>query len=167
MLQLVQAYRYEDFKEGLLKNFFLSKVTLNESIAHTFYWIVKLEKDNKENDEEIRFQFKELYEAFMEKLGKEKPECKELLESQWDFRNKLYELSSYIKEVDKVERKKERLREAISEGGKFDMMDFEPAPMPLDPSVKVCGIIPEKCSVFTSALCPLKLTFRVTEETKR
>lgn len=48
--------------------------------------------------------------------------------------------------------KKERLREAISEGGKFDMVNFEPSPMPLDPSVKVCGIIAEKCNVFKSAL---------------
>jgi phosphatidylinositol 3-kinase len=167
MLQLVQAYRYEDFNEGLLKNFFLSKVTLNQSIAQTFFWQVKLEKDNEENHEEIKEMFKDLFEAFMEKLEEDNPECKKLLDDQWKFREKLYALSNYVKLADKVEAKKQRLREAVSEGGKFDMMNFEPTPMPLDPTVFVCGIVPEKCSVFTSALCPLKLTFRVTEETQK
>lgn len=60
--------RYEDFEEGLLKDFFLSKVMLDESIAHTFYWIVKLEKDNEGNHKEIRYQFKDLYDNFMEQL---------------------------------------------------------------------------------------------------
>jgi phosphatidylinositol 3-kinase len=152
MLQLVQAYRYEDFKEGLLKNFFLSKVTQNQSIAQTFYWQVRLEKDNEENFEEIREMFTDLYDEFMNKLEEDNPECKKLLDDQWKFREKLYALSNYVKQVDKVEAKKARLREAVSEGGKFDMMNFEPAPMPLDPSVKVCGIVPEKCSIFTSAL---------------
>jgi hypothetical protein len=54
MLQLVQAYRYEDFEQGALRNFFLSRVTENPSIAHAFYWIVKLEKDNQDNLKEIR-----------------------------------------------------------------------------------------------------------------
>ena len=145
----------------------MSKVTKNRSISHTFYWNIKLEKDNEENPEEIRTHFKDLFDAFMEKLEEDDPDAKSLLERQWDFRNKLFELSSYIKEVDGVRNKKERLREAIGEGGKYEMLNFDPAPMPLDPSVYVCGIFPEKCSVFPSALCPLKLTFKVTEETEK
>ena len=43
------------------------------------------------------------------------------------------------------------------------MENFEPTPLPIDPSILVCGIIPKSCFVFKSALCPLKLTFKVHE----
>jgi len=166
LLQLTQAYRYEAFQENLLKDFLLSKVTKNQSIAHTFYWNIKLEKDNQENMEEIRYWFSELFDAFNEKLERDDPETKILLEKQWEFREKLFNLSSHVKEAKNFNGKLERLKEAISVGGKFEMYDFEPTPIPLDPTVMVCGLVPEKCTIFKSALCPLKLTFKVTEETQ-
>jgi phosphatidylinositol 3-kinase len=33
-------------------------------------------------------------------------------------------------------------------------------PCPLDPSVQLMGIVPAECSVFKSALSPLRLAFR-------
>ena len=166
MLQLTQAYRYEKFNERLLLDFFLSKVTKNSSISHTFYWSIKLEKDNKENDQRIRDEYEVLFDLFMNKLREDDPENYSLLERQWEFRNKLYDLSSYVKEANKIKQKKHRLKEAINEGGKFEMINFSPTPMPLDPTIFVCGLDPEKCTVFPSAMWPLKLTFKVTEETK-
>lgn len=144
MLQLTQAYRYEKFSEKLLLEFFLSKVTKNHSISHTFYWSIKLEKDNKENDLNIRNEYEFLFNSFMDKLREDDPENLSLLERQWEFRNKLYDLSSYVKEGNKIKHKKHRLKEAINEGGKFDMTNFEPTPMPLDPSIFVCGLETEK-----------------------
>ena len=38
-------------------------------------------------------------------------------------------------------------------------MSFEPLPLPLDAQVQVTGIIPEKATMFKSALLPLHLTF--------
>jgi len=46
------------------------------------------------------------------------------------------------------------------------MENFDPSPLPIDPSILVCGIVPESCFVFKSALCPLKLTFKLAEESK-
>ena len=42
------------------------------------------------------------------------------------------------------------------------MTQFDPyRPMPMDPKIFVRGIEPNKCFVFKSAMCPLKLTFYV------
>ena len=38
-------------------------------------------------------------------------------------------------------------------------MTFPPLPLPLDPSIQVTGLIPEKASIFKSNLFPLKLSF--------
>lgn len=44
------------------------------------------------------------------------------------------------------------------------METLEPTPLCIDPRIKVIGIVPSKCFVFKSALCPLKLTFKVLED---
>ena len=165
LLQLAQAYRYEDFEKGLLKEFFLSKVTMNQEISHTFFWIIKLEKDNKGNLPEIQEHYRLLYEEFMEKLEVEHPEIERSLQKQLEFRNRLLRLSTHIQKINGVNNKKNELRTVVNKGGEYEMLEFEPTPIPLDPSVEVCGIVPERCSVFPSAMCPLKLTFIVTDET--
>jgi phosphatidylinositol 3-kinase len=166
LLQLAQAYRYEKFEQCQLKEFLLSKVTLNETIAHTFFWIVFLEMNNKDNLSDIQDQFKLLYFEFMQKLEIDNERVKISLMEQVSFRERLFELSSHIQKISGVANKKNELRLVVGKNGIFDMHEFTPVPMPLDPSLQVCGVIADKCSVFPSAMCPLKLTFRVTEETK-
>lgn len=58
-------------------------------------------------------------------------------------------------------RKTERLREMVGEAGQCgELMSLQVA-LPLDPTVHLNGIIPSACSVFKSAMAPLRLTFRV------
>ena len=58
-------------------------------------------------------------------------------------------------------RKTERLREMVSEAGQCgELMSLQVA-LPLDPTVLLNGIIPASCSVFKSAMAPIRLTFRV------
>ena len=137
LLQLVQAYRYEDFDIGLLKTFLLSIVTKNKSIAYKFFWIVRLEKNNRGNLPEIQHYFTVLYDEFMEKLEIKLPVIKKSLEKQVEFRDKLFELSNYIQKISGVDNKKNELRKVTKKGGSFDMANFEPTPMPLDPTVEV------------------------------
>ena len=58
-------------------------------------------------------------------------------------------------------RKTERLREMISEAGQCGELMTLQVPLPLDPTVLLNGIIPPSCSVFKSAMAPIRLTFRV------
>ena len=39
--------------------------------------------------------------------------------------------------------------------------------LPIDPKIKIKGTIAQECSVFKSAKCPVKYTFKVTEDTKK
>lgn len=48
----------------------------------------------------------------------------------------------------------------VGEYGQCSELAHVTVPLPLDPSVTLTGIIPEECSVFKSALSPLRLTFR-------
>ena len=54
----------------------------------------------------------------------------------------------------------EQLRRMVGEYGQCSELAHVRVPLPLDPSVMLTGIIPEECSVFKSALSPLRLTFR-------
>jgi phosphatidylinositol 3-kinase len=57
-----------------------------------------------------------------------------------------------------------RLKKAISDP-KNELSNFEPLPLPLDPSVYITGII-EDCNVLKSSLLPMVLNFKTTNENK-
>jgi len=78
-----------------------------------------------------------------------------------EFRRKLLECSNFVKaQKGKVDKKTEILRDVIKAGGKFDLTSLpDMPPMPSDPRVKCIGIVPEKCTVFKSAVQPMRLTF--------
>lgn len=46
---------------------------------------------------------------------------------------------------------------------KINFLNFDSLPLPLDPSVKVKAVIPEKATLFKSALMPARLTFLTVE----
>ena len=57
-------------------------------------------------------------------------------------------------------KKAEALRSLLCPGGVHaDLAGFA-CPCPLDPSVHLLGLVPSECSVFKSAMTPLRLTFR-------
>jgi len=103
----------------------------------------------------------ELYEEFKELLRQRNPQALQSIQEQTRFRNRLFELATVIKDPKiKSNEKKAKLQQLVSKSQRFDMSYFDvPKPMPIDPKVLVRGIIPEKCFVFKSAMCPLKLTF--------
>ena len=57
-------------------------------------------------------------------------------------------------------KKAEALRALLSPGGVHSDLAAFACPCPLDPSVQLLGLVPSECSVFKSAMSPLRLTFR-------
>ena len=57
-------------------------------------------------------------------------------------------------------RRAEQLRRMVGQYGQCGELASLHCPLPLDPGVLLTGIIAEECSVFKSALLPLRLTFR-------
>lgn len=45
----------------------------------------------------------------------------------------------------------------------IDLLHLDGLPLPVDPSVRVVAILPERASIFTSNLMPIKLTFRTAD----
>ncbi|CAG2065923.1 unnamed protein product, partial [Timema podura] len=62
----------------------------------------------------------------------------------------------------------ERLQALLAdpEAFKMNFASFEPMPFPLDPDVHIKGIIPDKATLFKSAMMPSRLSFLTTEGTE-
>lgn len=66
-----------------------------------------------------------------------------------------------IKESGNRRKKIEKFQSLLNDSDTFkiNFLNFEPRPLPLDPSIWVKGIIPHKVTLFKSALMPAKLSF--------
>ncbi|KFM73350.1 Phosphatidylinositol 3-kinase catalytic subunit type 3, partial [Stegodyphus mimosarum] len=92
---------------------------------------------------------------------------KDLLFRQQDFVDKLLTLLKTVARESGGRRKKtERLQALLHDREiyKINFTNFDPLPLPLDPTVKVKGIIPEKTTLFKSALMPTRLTFLTVDD---
>ncbi|XP_054664913.1 phosphatidylinositol 3-kinase catalytic subunit type 3 isoform X4 [Grus americana] len=70
-------------------------------------------------------------------------------------------LSSKTKEfADNENFDNERLQALLADNEKMNLADMELIPLPLEPQVKIKGIIPEKATLFKSALMPAQLFFK-------
>lgn len=100
----------------------------------------------------------------MDKLDNENPAIAEILDGQYSLRTKLLNLSNEIKGLkkEKIAGKERFLRKEVSKNGKHDMSHFDQSlPIPVKPNLLARGAEPTKCSVFTSALAPLRMSFYV------
>uniref|UniRef100_A0A915JDD3 Phosphatidylinositol 3-kinase catalytic subunit type 3 n=1 Tax=Romanomermis culicivorax TaxID=13658 RepID=A0A915JDD3_ROMCU len=83
---------------------------------------------------------------------------------QQRFVNKLAKVScAMVKESGNRKKKIEFLQHLLTDNQHDDLINFlnlDSLPLPLDPSVKISSILPEKASVFNSANMPCKLVFR-------
>jgi phosphatidylinositol 3-kinase len=174
LLQLVQALKYEDNKDSPLTNFLIEKCSNNIELATSFYWFLKVEKDNsdqkgKKDKEEPKIItiYKEIFNNFVEKI-KNNEEIFNNIQRQEEFHNNLLKISSELTKYKKAESKKNRVREILNNTedglGKEMIKNY---PLPLYPRSEVCGTEPEKCTVFASAKCPVKYEFKITQETAK
>lgn len=89
-----------------------------------------------------------------------------ILTKQQKFIDKLVKLMKNISsESGNRQKKAEKLQQLLADSDKFkfNFSKFEPIPFPLDPEVVISGIVPEKTSLFKSALMPAKLHFKTVE----
>lgn len=90
-----------------------------------------------------------------------------ILTKQQKFIDKLVRLMRLVsRESGNRKKKAEKLQQLLADSDvcKFNFSKFEPIPFPLDPNVTINGIIPEKASLFKSALMPSKLHFKTVDD---
>ena len=170
LLQLVQALRYEDKNDSSLKKFLIEKCSKNINLATSFYWFLKVEKDNEKTKtkEELKMNiYNEIFNEFVQKI-KNFDEINKNIQNQEEFHTNLLKISSELTKYKYADDKKRYLKEILKEKdkglGKEMTNNFY---LPLYPQVIVNGVELDKCTVFPSAMCPVKYDFNVTPETSK
>ena len=182
LLQLVQAIRYEDIStkniESPLVSFLIETCSKDSILASSFYWFIECEADNdisntghknkniNNNLKEIIQIFELIRKKFFNNLQENHPNIEKLINNEKRFKNELVQISDSLTKVSKVENKKIELRNII-DTTKKDIMQNEINYLPIDPHIKIKGTITEQCSVFKSAKCPVKYTFKVEKESQK
>jgi phosphatidylinositol 3-kinase len=94
---------------------------------------------------------------------------RQLLTRQQTFVEKLVALMKVVARENGNRKKKiERLQNLLSDADTFkiNFTTFDPLPLPLDPDIKITGVMPSKATLFKSALMPGKLAFMTTNNSE-
>ena len=175
LLQLVQALKFEpppmkesdpDAEDSSLASFLIARSAANLNLGNYLHWYLMVELDdeaatlaaekNKKLFARVSYDFMMELETTPEGQARRK-----VLLRQGEFVTVLSKLSkdALNSRADRV-KKTEDLRKKLADP-KNDLLSFDPPlPLPLDPSIRITGIVPEDGSVFKSSLYPLYLNFK-------
>eukprot|EP01102_Stenamoeba_stenopodia_P008403 TRINITY_DN2413_c0_g1_i3.p1 TRINITY_DN2413_c0_g1~~TRINITY_DN2413_c0_g1_i3.p1 ORF type:complete len:756 (-),score=166.31 TRINITY_DN2413_c0_g1_i3:142-2073(-) len=160
LLQLVQALRYEKpGKKPSLTNFLICRAVNNPELANFFFWYLFVECDESKSKEKSLFD-KKVHQFLIALLKTE--EGRKIRERLTMQKEVVRKINCFINEVKSLPLQRPRKIQAMKEmlANKYSdlvaMADFWP---PLNPSIRLNGVIPEKCSMFKSALSPICLYF--------
>ncbi|XP_012281323.1 phosphatidylinositol 3-kinase catalytic subunit type 3 isoform X2 [Orussus abietinus] len=163
-----------------LASFLITRACQNSTLANYFYWYLSIECEDQvdpaitaKQDTRIREMYLTVMATFSTTLSHGNvvwQKRRAFLKRQKLFIEQLVSLVKAVaRESGNRKRKTDRLRALLAEPDplfKINFSNFEPIPFPLDPEICIKGIIPEKASLFKSALMPSKLTFLTTENTE-
>lgn len=153
-----------------LATFLIYRASKNFNLANYFYWYLMVECEDYEasavkQDNSTKNMYLTVQNTFLLALQHGSVEMQKkysYLNRQKAFIDKLVQLVKHVaREKSDRKKKTEQLQTLLkdTETFKFNFSNFEPLPFPLDPSVYIKGIVPEKASLFKSVLMPSKLTF--------
>ncbi|XP_046749472.1 phosphatidylinositol 3-kinase catalytic subunit type 3 [Diprion similis] len=163
-----------------LASFLISRACQNSTLANYFYWYLLIECEDQvdpaiaaKQDTRIREMYITVMKTFSTTLSQGSvvwQKRRAFLSRQKMFIDQLVSLVKAVaRESGNRKRKTDRLRALLADPDptfKINFSNFEPIPFPLDPEISIKGIIPEKASLFKSALMPSKLTFLTSENTE-
>lgn len=163
-----------------LASFLITRTCQNTTLANYFYWYLCIECEDQ-NDPSISAKqdtrVKEMYITVMSMFSTMLAQGNTVWQKRRAFllRQKMFidQLVALVKAVAREsgnrKKKTDRLRLLLADPDpafKINFANFEPIPFPLDPEICIKGIIPEKASLFKSALMPSKLTFLTTDNSE-
>ena len=167
LLQLVQAYKYEDYEDSHLKTFLINKAVKNMEVAVYLHWQLNLEKDNPRN-ETLASTYQGFYNEFFDELGRDEGNNNIILKEigkQCEFHKHIMNLAKIVKSKKKIEDMKKTLGKAVrGEENHQKLTQMASVSLPVDPRVKVKGISDKDYIIFKSATKPIKLTLTVDEK---
>ncbi|KAM3938265.1 phosphatidylinositol 3-kinase catalytic subunit type 3 isoform 2-T2 [Leptodactylus fuscus] len=150
-----------------LCTFLISRACKNSTLANYLYWYVIVEcedQDTQMRDLKTHEMYLNVMRRFSQALlkgDKSVRVMRSLLATQQTFVDRLVHLMKAVqRESGNRKKKNERLQALLGDNEKMNLSEIEPIPLPLEPQVKIRGIIPEKATLFKSALMPAKLYFK-------
>lgn len=159
----------ETLEKKDLASFLIARACKNPTLANFLYWYLWVECEDQEPglkpDTKVREMYLWVLRRFKLALQQGNSDARAsyvTLTRQGHFMENLVALvKSITKESGNRVRKIEKLRSLLEDTETFNtnFASFEPLPLPLDPDVLVTGIVPEKASLFKSALEPARFTF--------
>uniref|UniRef100_F7C203 Phosphatidylinositol 3-kinase catalytic subunit type 3 n=1 Tax=Equus caballus TaxID=9796 RepID=F7C203_HORSE len=160
-----------------LCTFLISRACKNSTLANYLYWYVIVEcedQDTQQRDPKTHEMYLNVMRRFSQALLKTRyisrnlamgdksvRVMRSLLAAQQTFVDRLVHLMKAVqRESGNRKKKNERLQALLGDNEKMNLADVELIPLPLEPQVKIRGIIPETATLFKSALMPAQLFFK-------
>uniref|UniRef100_A0A8D8XPF3 Phosphatidylinositol 3-kinase catalytic subunit type 3 n=1 Tax=Cacopsylla melanoneura TaxID=428564 RepID=A0A8D8XPF3_9HEMI len=146
-----------------LTSFLIHRACKSLTLANYFFWYLTIESEDR--DYTIKQDIKNIFLQTLQHGPAESHKINSYLIKQQAFVEKLVSLVKIVaRESGNRNKKIDRLQALLSDTDtfKFNFTSFEPLPLPLDPNTYIKGIIPEKATLFKSALMPSRLTFLTT-----
>ncbi|XP_068908914.1 phosphatidylinositol 3-kinase catalytic subunit type 3 isoform X2 [Tenebrio molitor] len=163
----LQDHMNEEEEVQDLAAFLIQRACKNAKLANYLYWYLLIECEDPEPTIKQNGVIRQLYltvmKTFSQTLAKgslQMQKNRSNLSQQQKFIDTLVKLvKTVLRESGNRKKKAEKLQQLLSDptAFKFNFSNFEPIPFPLDPDITIKGIIPEKASLFKSALMPSKL----------
>ncbi|KAH8117761.1 phosphatidylinositol 3-kinase [Phellopilus nigrolimitatus] len=179
LLQLLQALKFEStasdqrsmrlssnaisHEDSGLADFLIDRSVRNPVLGNRFHWYLMVEVALE--DKMVAKVYGKVWYKFMEKIKKfdTGTERTDVMRRQGDLVATLAKRSKDLKlSKDQRPKKIERLRAFIADS-KNGLVNMPPLPLPLNATIEVTGIVPEKASVFKSSLSPMLLYFTCTD----
>jgi len=160
----------ESEENSTLSSFLIRRAIGNSCLANYLYWYLLIECEEQEGgmkkDEIVQDMYRTVLNRFLQTLERgsmEHRERKLFLERQHKFLDKIVNLVKTVaKESGNRKKKIEKFQSLISESKdskEFSFVNFDAIPFPLDPDVRITGIVASKATLFKSSLMPAKITF--------
>ncbi|NXH11844.1 PK3C3 kinase, partial [Bucco capensis] len=156
-----------------LCTFLISRACKNSTLANYLYWYVIVEcedQDTQQRDPKTHEMYLNVMRRFSQALlkgDKSVRVMRSLLAAQQTFVDRLVHVMKAVqRESGNRKKKNERLQALLADNEKMNLADMELIPLPLEPQVKIKGIIPEKATLFKSALMPAQLFFKTEDGSK-
>jgi phosphatidylinositol 3-kinase len=145
-----------------LANFLIDRACASPVVANYFYWYLKVETE----DEQCGAMFQTVFDHFVLRLSSSGTETKKLFQRLLALDNYIEQISACQRDAREQGRRKEGkeqcLRQLLEERKLSTLPDdkVEWIPMPLDPSIRLMGLIPNTASMFASAVYPCVIEFK-------
>uniref|UniRef100_A0A8L8K2Q3 Phosphatidylinositol 3-kinase catalytic subunit type 3 n=1 Tax=Heligmosomoides polygyrus TaxID=6339 RepID=A0A8L8K2Q3_HELPZ len=146
-----------------LASFLVKYATGYPKVANFLFWHLKVEAEaTRKTDEALSSVYERLLNRLLQTLQRGTPEMKRQAESLRMQRQFVEDLKILMQEATNKHSRRDLRQAALCTllNNARHMKELRGLHLPLDPSVRLAGVMPDSAVLFNSAMMPVRLTFR-------